>query len=335
LTVATLPLLDSLSALADPTRCRILLLLEGNELTVSELCVVVQLPQSTVSRQLKTLADAGWVTSRRDGTSRYYSLSLASDDMRTLWKLTSAQLDGKSAKSQDLRRLETVLAERRAASEHFFASSSGQWDKLREELFGVDFAFRALAGLLDDEWTVADLGCGTGAMAAILAPHVQQVIGVDASEEMLDAAKTRLAASANVELRRGTLEALPIEQNTVDAATMMLVLHHLPSPAQALSEAARILKPGGRVLIVDMAPHEKEEYRQQMGHVWLGFSEEQIKKLLTTAGFTHVKVHALPPATTAKGPALFAATARKSSNMGGHREDQHQHQHQQVFKNLL
>lgn len=311
MTVATLPLLDSLSALADPTRCRLLLLLEGHELTVSELCAVVQLPQSTVSRQLKTLADADWVTSRRDGTSRYYSLSLASDDTRTLWKLTSAQLEGKSATAQDLRRLERVLAERRAASEHFFASSSGQWDKLREELFGVDFAFRALAGLLDDAWTVADLGCGTGAMAAILAPHVKRVIGIDASDEMLDAARERNGATSNIEWRKGTLEALPISDASVDAATFMLVLHHLPSPAVALAEAGRILKPGGRVLIVDMAPHEKEEYRQQMGHVWLGFSEEQMKKMLTTAGFTHVKVHALPPATTAKGPALFAATARK------------------------
>ena len=320
MTVATLPLLDSLSALADPTRCRMLLLLEGHELTVSELCAIIQLPQSTVSRQLKTLADAGWVTSRRDGTSRYYSLTLSSDDTRILWQLTRGQIAGKSAAAQDVRRLERVLAERRATSEHFFASSSGQWDKLREELFGADFAFRALAGLLGDDWTVADLGCGTGAMAAILAPHVQQVIGVDASEEMLDAARERIGAASNIQLRKGTLEALPIASDSVDAATLMLVLHHLPSPAQALGDAARILKPGGRVLIVDMAPHEKEEYRQQMGHIWLGFSEDQIKKMLITAGFTRVKVLALPPATTAKGPALFAATARKTINMGGHRE---------------
>lgn len=297
---------------------------------VSELCAVVQLPQSTVSRQLKTLSDAGWVTSRRDGTSRYYSLILASEDMRTLWNLTRAQLEGKSATTQDLRRLERVLAERRVASEHFFASSSGQWDKMRDELFGADFAFRALAGLLDDEWTVADLGCGTGAMAAILAPHVKQVIGVDASQEMLDAATERFsqiteaserrgakaAPPINVEWRKGTLEALPVFPESVDAATLMLVLHHLPSPAVALAEAARIVKPGGRVLIVDMAPHEKEEYRQQMGHVWLGFSEEQVTKMLITAGFTHVKVHALPPATTAKGPGLFAATAKRIQHGG-------------------
>jgi SAM-dependent methyltransferase len=312
LTVAALPLLDSLSALADPTRCRMLLLLERHELTVSELCAVLQLPQSSVSRQLKTLADASWVTSRRDGTSRYYTLVLESHDSQTLWQLTRAQLEGKSAASQDARRLERVLAARRAASEQFFATASGKWDKLRDELFGSDFAFRAVAGLLDDEWTVADLGCGTGAMTKILAPHVEHVIGVDASEEMLDAAKARLAEASNIEFRKGSLEALPIAKATVDAATLMLVLHHLPAPAEALAEAGRILKPGGRLLIVDMAPHEKDEYRQQMGHVWLGFSEEQMKKMLAAAGFTRVKLHALPPAHSAKGPALFMATGRKS-----------------------
>ena len=296
-----------------------LLLLERHELTVTELCAVLQLPQSTVSRQLKTLADASWVTSRRDGTSRYYSLNLANGGPGTgdegphaqLWALTRSQLEGKSAAAQDLRRLERVLAARRAASAQFFATASGKWDKLRDELFGNDFAFRALAGLIDDEWTIADLGCGTGAMTAILAPHVKHVIGVDASEEMLDAAKSRLALAKNIEFRKGSLEALPIVPESVDAATLMLVLHHLPSPAEALAEAGRILKPGGRVLIVDMAPHEKEDYRQQMGHVWLGFSEDQMKKMLAAAGFTHVKLHALPPAHSAKGPALFMATGKK------------------------
>lgn len=312
MTVAALPLLDSFSALADPTRCRMLLLLARNELTVSELCAVLQLPQSTVSRQLKILSDAAWVTSRRDGTSRYYSVSLQGSHAQ-LWALTRDQLDGKPATEQDRRRLERVLAGRRAASAQFFASAANQWDTLRDELFGGDFAFHAIAGLLDDEWTVADLGCGTGAMSAILAPHVKHVIGVDASQEMLDAARARLAEATNIEFRQGSLEALPVVPDSVDAATLMLVLHHLASPADALAEAARILKPGGRVLIVDMTSHEKEEYRQQMGHVWLGFSEEQVKKMLTAAGFTRVKVHALPPAATAKGPALFSATARKAT----------------------
>jgi len=289
-------------------------LLDRQELTVSELCAVLQLPQSTVSRHLKTLADAGWVASRRDGTSRYYAFALNGGDAaeRQIWALTREQLDGRPASEQDLRRLTGVLARRSETSKQFFASSSGRWDRVREELFGHDFALRALAGLLPRESVVGDLGCGTGATLAALAPFVSRVVGVDGSEEMLAAARQRVADETNVDLHAGALEALPLESGSLDAATMMLVLHHLPSPAEALAEAARVLKPGGRLLIVDMAPHDHEEYRREMGHVWLGFSDDQIGRLLEQAGFEAVSVHPLPPASDAKGPSLFAATAERS-----------------------
>ncbi|HKW02728.1 MAG TPA: metalloregulator ArsR/SmtB family transcription factor [Vicinamibacterales bacterium] len=306
-------ILDSLSALADATRCRVLRLLESHELTVGELCGVLQLPQSTVSRHLKTLGDAGWVTSRRDGTSRFYSLApeAPDDPQAQLWQLTRQQLDGRPVVDQDARRLARVLARRSATSQQFFASSAGQWDRLREELFGRDFASQALVGLLPSNWVVGDLGCGTGALLSTLAHSVGQVIGVDASDEMLGAARVRTAGLDNVELRRGSLEALPIDDATLDAATMMLVLHHLPAPGAAIAEAARVLKPGGRLLIVDMSTHDREEYRQQMGHVWLGFSDDQISKWLQQAGFSRITVRALPPTTEAKGPALFVSSAIK------------------------
>ena len=112
-------------------------------------------------------------------------------------------------------------------------------------------------------------------------------------------------------MRRGELEALPISDAELDAATLMLVLHHLPDPGAALAEAHRALKPGGRLVIADMLPHDHEDYRQQMGHVWLGFSEEQMQRLLSAAGFDRVRIVALPPNATAKGPALFVATAVK------------------------
>ena len=309
--VAAVSILDSFSALADPTRCRMLWLLEQQELTVTELCSVLQLPQSTVSRHLKTLADAGWASSRRDGTSRYYALSLDGGDgaHARIWQLTREQLAGRRGLDQDGKRLLRVLARRGETSKQFFASSAGQWDRVRQEMFGNDVSLRALAGLLPSDWVVGDLGCGTGVTAAALAPFVGKVIGVDGSLEMLSAARARLAGAPNVELRQGALETLPVETGTLDAATLVLVLHHLPSPAAALGEAARVLKPGGRLLIVDMAPHDREEYRREMGHVWLGFGEEQICRLVAQAGLEDARVHALPPDTDARGPALFAATA--------------------------
>ncbi|HEX7780963.1 MAG TPA: metalloregulator ArsR/SmtB family transcription factor [Vicinamibacterales bacterium] len=320
-------IIDAFAVLSDATRCRMLWLLDEQELTVSELCAVLQLPQSTVSRHLKTLADSAWVSSRRDGTSRYYALSVnghgaggngatrtgsPGDAKAQIWALTRAQLANRPGADHDRRRLTRVLARRSATSQQFFATAAGQWDRLRSELFGDDFATRSLIGLMPADWTVADLGCGTGTMLASLAPHVKHVIGVDASEEMLAAARARLSGAGNVDLRRGSLESLPIETASVDAVTMMLVLHHLASPGAAIAEAARILRPGGRLLVVDMAPHEHEEYRQQMGHVWLGFSEEQTKRLLTHSGLAAPRVLALPPDEDAKGPGLFAATAQKT-----------------------
>ena len=291
---------DDLTTLADATRSRMLVLLERNELTVSELCAVLQLPQSTVSRHLKTLSDAGWVASRREGTSRFYSLAL--DDRepatRNLWALLREQVAGTPGADQDARRLKGVLGRRNTKSQEFFESAAGQWDRLRQELFGRSHLV-ALPGLLDDRWVVGDLGCGTGEMAATLAPFVARVIAVDRSADMLQAASGRLADHANVDVRRGEL----------DAATLMLVLHHVPDPAAALAEAARALKPGGRLLIVDMLPHDREEYRHQMGHVWLGFPEDQLRRLLAAAGFSHVRAVAMPADPDAKGPALFACTA--------------------------
>jgi ArsR family transcriptional regulator len=304
------PILDSLSALADPTRCRMLRLLDGRELTVTELCAVLQLPQSTVSRHLKTLADAGWVTSRRDGTSRFYTMAVetAGEARPRIWELTRAELAGRASAAQDERRLAAVLARRSQTSRQFFASVAGQWDRLRDELFGAEFAPAALLAWLPREWVVADLGCGTGSMVALLAPHVRRVIGIDASQEMLAAAHDRTAEFSNVELRPGALESLPLADASVDAALLTLVLHHVPSPAAAIAEAARVVKPGGRLLVIDMAPHDREEYRRQMGHVWLGFPPDQLERWLTGAGFSGVRVHALAPAGAAKGPALFAAS---------------------------
>src|SRR5947207_2388168 len=278
---------DHLASLADTTRSRILRLLDRHELTVSELCGIVQLPQSTVSRHLKALADSDWVAARAEGTSNLYTMTRDDLDpsMRRLWLLVREQVGSSPAAAQDQRRLQAALAERRTKSQEFFSSSAGQWDRVRDELFGDRFHLAALAALAEQNWTVGDLGCGTGQVSAALSPFVEKVIAVDASAAMLQASKKRLSSFANIDLRRGELEALPIDDARLDAATLMLVLHHVPEPERALADVNRVLKPGGRLLLVDMQPHDRESYRQQMGHVWLGFTEDQLRTVLTDAGF--------------------------------------------------
>ncbi len=307
------PILESLSALADPIRTRLLRTLETQELTVSELCTVVQLPQSTVSRHLKVLADGAWVRIRRDGARRLYSL--AADDLEPhaheLWRVTREHIATTRAAGEDARRLRGILAQRSTRSREFFAGAAAEWDRLRVELFGQRMLSLSLLGLLGNDWTVADLGCGTGPVTAALAPFVGRVIAIDGSPEMLAAARSRLAEFPNVDLRHADLESVPIDDSEADAATLILVLHHLPDPARVLEEVARILRPGGKLLVLDMLPHDRDEYRQRMGHVWMGFSAEELKRRLDSVGLRLESFRPLPPDPDALGPGLFAATAVK------------------------
>lgn len=318
--MADLAILDRLSALADSTRSRLLLVLDRHELSVSELCQVLQLPQSTVSRHLKILGDDGWVIGRAEGTSRRYTVAPSLDPgARRLWQLVRGQVADDVTAQQDAERLRSVLAERRTRSEQFFSTSAGQWDALRSELFGPRAELAALPGLLDETWVVGDLGCGTGQLTASLAPYVARVLAVDRSRAMLAAARARVQGLDNVELRQGELERLPIADGELDAAVLFLVLHYLPEPALALGEARRVLKPGGRLLIVDMTPHGREEYRQTMGHVWLGFSAEQMQDWAVEAGLEATRYRGLPADARARGPGLFSLAARRPRASAGPR----------------
>ncbi len=311
----SLPLFDRMTALADSTRSRLLLLLERHELTVNEIRSVLQLPQSTVSRHLKALGDHDWIISRPEGTSRRYR---ASDKLepssRKLWQLVREQVAQTPAAAQDAQRVQSVLAHRRSKSQKFFSSAAGQWDRLRVDLFGNRADLMGLLGLFDESWTVGDLGCGTGQLTESIAPFVERVVAVDDSAAMLAAARRRLAGMSNVDIRSGRLESLPIEDGSLDAALLFLVLHYVPEPEVAIAEARRTLKPGGRLLIVDMMPHERDDLLQEMGHVWRGFSEAQIASMFEAAGFSAGRFHPLPPDEAAKGPTLFSAVARRANS---------------------
>jgi ArsR family transcriptional regulator len=305
---------DRMSALADATRSRLLLLLERHELTVGELCQVLQLPQSTVSRHLKLLGDEGWVSARAEGTSRRYRMPADRMDAgaRQLWQLVRGEVAALPGAAQDGERLRTVLAQRSTRSREFFSSAAGEWDRLRAELFGRRADLLGLLGLLDESWTLGDLGCGTGQITHSLAPFVRRVVAVDSSPEMLSAARARLAGLGNVETREGELESLPIADGELDAAVAFLVLHYVAEPGEALAQAARALRPGGRLLVVDMMPHDREEYRATMGHVWQGFEAARMERWMADAGLGAFRYVPLPPDPAAKGPGLFAASARRA-----------------------
>lgn len=304
---------DRLGTLADATRSRILLLLEGTELTVGELCLVMQLPQSTVSRHLKILSDEGWVAARDSGASRFYTLVPSRLDhfAKRLWQVVREQVSSGTAAQQDARRRESVLSVRRVKMQTFFSGVAGSWDQMRADLIGARTDLLALLDLLDSSWVVGDLGCGTGNLSEALAPVVRRVVAVDESGAMLTAAKRRLSAFENVDVRSGAVEALPIEDGELDVALLFMVTHFVLEPAKVLAEIRRVLKPGGRLVILDLTSHEREEYSLQMGHVWQGFSEEQVRSWVTDAGLEVVRFRDLPADPQAKGPALFSLMAKK------------------------
>jgi ArsR family transcriptional regulator len=182
---------------------------------------------------------------------------------------------------------------------------------MRTEMIGARTDLLALLDLLDENWVVGDLGCGAGHISEALAPCVARVIAVDESGPMLAAAEKRLAGATNVDLRVGTIESLPIDDESLDAAVLFLVAHFITDPAKAMREIRRVLKPGGRLLVVDLMSHDRIEYVVQLGHVWQGFDGDQVKEWLDRAGFTACRYRPLPADTEAKGPALFAASGRK------------------------
>lgn len=304
--------LDWLQTLADATRVRLLRLLEQEELSVSELCTVVQLPQSTVSRHLKVLIADKWLESRRDGTTHLYRIdrSLWNENRVSLWQWVRQQADSPTTEL-DQQRLSGVLAER-SQSEAFFSSAAEQWDKLRVDLFGKQLDAVAMAACLPSNAVVGELGCGSAPLCQLVAPFVETAYAVDNSTAMLTAARSSLAHYNNVHLRAGSLTDLPLDDNMLDAAWLVLVLAYLPDPVAALREAARVLKPNKSLVILDLLPHDRSAYKVEMGHLRLGVDRTELTDWLERAGLKLMRYFPLRPDSQAKGPALFSAVATRS-----------------------
>jgi ArsR family transcriptional regulator len=210
---------------------------------------------------------------------------------------------------EDRLRLDAVLAERREPSS-FFDRRYAEWDAMRKELFGDDFLSSALIALLPRDHVVADLGCGTGLALVQLAPVVGRVLGFDREPKMVEVAQSRVRGLPNVEVRLASLEALPIPDHILDAATCMLVLHHVEAPAEVFREAARALKPGGTLVVVDMVAHDREDWARGMGHLHLGFDPRALAAEAEEEGLATISARSLPPAPEAQGPPLFLLALR-------------------------
>ena len=311
---------ECLGQLSDPIRLRMMRVLCAHELAVGELIRVIQIPQSSGSRHLKVLSEGGWVVKRSVGPATYYRVVL--DElpmaMRGVWVAVRDGFSEDANALGDDQRVRGVLSERVRDSGAFFGAYAGEWDGVRSSLFGERFTDRALLGLLNPSWRIADLGCGTGNCAELLSRWVEQVVAVDRSSEMLAGAKARIehtgigATDGRIDFIEGELTDLPLKDGSVDAVVCMLVAHHLDDPASALREMRRVVtdeRGGGVVLIVDMFEHTNEEYRRSMGHTHLGFSEDAMRGMLREAGFSRVRIYGLRPDVKSSGPPLFAAVA--------------------------
>jgi len=285
---ADVPLAEVFQALADPSRLRILALLRSMELSVGELAQVLGQSQPRVSRHLRILADAGIVERRKEGS--WVFLTLADPD-RTgpLFALLDCWSDEGTARTftDDAQRLEAVRSDRAEAAARYFAALADTWDSIRSLHVAESEVERAIDSALGERplGRLIDVGTGTGRMIELFGPRAAQVIGVDRSSEMLRLARVKLeAAGIASSLRQGDMYALPLADGSADSIIIHQVLHYAHSPAAAIAEAARVLSPGGLLLVVDFAPHEREELRESDAHIRLGFDDATMTGWFEAAG---------------------------------------------------
>jgi demethylmenaquinone methyltransferase/2-methoxy-6-polyprenyl-1,4-benzoquinol methylase/ArsR family transcriptional regulator len=299
-TLSLEPTLAALNAAGEETRLRLLALLAESELTVSEVVAILGQSQPRVSRHLKLLVEAGLVERRREGAWAFFRLAPASA-AGSLARDVVEWLDARDPLlAGDRARLGEVRSARAENAARYFASHASEWDDIRSlhvPEAQVEDAIRAAIGERPVR-CLLDLGAGTGRMLELFAPLAERAIGVDLSSAMLSVARGRLEETGvrNAQLRQGDIYALPIERNSCDLAIMHQVLHYLDDPARALREAARVLTPGGRLLVVDFAPHREEALRDRHAHRRLGFSGQEIESQLAQAGLETILRRDLEPA---------------------------------------
>ena len=290
--------LTGLRAVAEPTRLRLVLLCAEAELTVSELVGILGQSQPRVSRHLKLLCDAGLLDRFREGAFAFYRLARRGDGADLARALLRLLRQDDRVAALDHERLEALKRERAAAAAAFFRANAPQWDKIRSLYVADREVEAALIALLPTDGVddLLDVGTGTGRMLELFGPRVQHGVGVDLSREMLAVARANMerAGLRNCSLRQGDMYQLPLASESFDAAVFHQVLHYAEDPPRALREAARVLKPGARLAIVDFAPHEVEVLRAEQAHRRLGFADGEMLQWCEDAGFDPGTIAHLP-----------------------------------------
>ena len=288
-----------LKAAGEETRLRLLALLGEAEVTVTELTEILRQSQPRISRHLRLLAESGLVVRFREGSWAFFRLPDHGDKAELARALT-AQLDPDDpVVMRDRERLAEVRAARATAAQAYFRAHAAEWDRIRR-LHAADAAVEAeiQAAVADKPFrSLLDLGTGTGRMLELLGPGLERGLGIDLSLDMLALARARLdrAGLRHCSVRQGDIYDLPLPRNSFDLVIVHQVLHYLDDGARAIREAARVLRPQGRLLVIDFAPHELEFLREEHAHRRLGFAQETVAQWLEQAGLDVVSHRSVPP----------------------------------------
>lgn len=310
-------LMMRMQSIADPLRLRLLNLLEKEELGVAELCDILQLPQSTVSRHLKTLTDTNWISSRSSGTANLYHMldNELSNEANDLWQLSKREFhDWSILKHDELRLKERILT--RDPGSLFFANTATRWEDLRHELYGSRYFLDLFAAIIPENLDIVDLGCGTGEILAALKGRCASIVGVDDSEKMIRLAAKRLVeisgpTPTRVVLSLSQLDTLPLRSESADYVLMSLALCYIKEPKRAFREIYRILRPNGCAILITLLKHDREDFRRQMHQIHNGFSAKEIEELAGKR-FKAIENQPIQPSRSVKGPSLLISKLKKN-----------------------
>lgn len=319
---------ETLKAAAETSRLRILVLLSKVDLNVSDITEILNQSQPRVSRHLKLLLDAGLISRYQEGAWAYFRLSDMGNAQEFVTSLVTSIDSGDPVLVRDLERLEAVRQRRQERAAEYFSENAGSWDKIRSLHAPEGAVEQALKDLVGDKplQSMLDLGTGTGRMLELFAPLCVRAVGIDMSRDMLAVARANLekADIANAQVRQGDVYAPPVERESFDLVTIHQVLHYLEEPGNAIREAALALRPGGRVVVVDFAPHSLDFLRDEHAHFRLGISDDQIADWFAQAGLELEDTREIAPAGKEAGKLIVKIWVGRDKRMLIADQDLHQ-----------